>query len=304
MMELLATCGALAVPLPVMAAVVQVESGGNRYAIGVVGGELERQPNNLREAVATAGMLEKQGYNYSLGAAQINKKNFSAYGITSPEQAFDYCTSVRTGARILAECQQRAQGDWGKAFSCYYSGNFATGFKDGYVQKVAAAWQGIPLQQRTPGAEGGRQPAPLMLAQWNGARPAESPHGAPHAPTTSTTPTPMVSMTPVPPTPSGLPASASTASPRRAGLAEAGNASGTRANGAPQTWGQATGLGAGAGRVAPGHRVESPTAMGARQSVSPVTGFPSGSASPVAAGTESASSPNARAPQRDGAFVF
>lgn len=154
MIELLASCGALAVPLPVMAAVVQVESGGNRYAIGVVGGELERQPNNLREAVATAGMLEKQGYNYSLGAAQINKKNFAAYGITSPEQAFDYCTSVRTGARILAECQQRAQGDWGKAFSCYYSGNFATGFKDGYVQKVAAAWQGIPLQQRTPDAEG------------------------------------------------------------------------------------------------------------------------------------------------------
>ena len=177
MIELLAGCGALAVPQSVMAAVVQVESGGNRYAIGVVGGELERQPVNLREAVATAAMLEKQGYNYSLGAAQVNKKNFSAYGITSPEQAFDYCTSVRTGARILSECRQRAQNDWGKAFSCYYSGNFVTGFKDGYVQKVAAAWQSIPVQLRhaqdeTVATSGAAPPdslpAGMMLAQWVG----------------------------------------------------------------------------------------------------------------------------------------
>ena len=31
---------------------------------------------------------------------------------------------------------KRSGGDWGKSFSCYYSGNFETGFRHGYVQKI------------------------------------------------------------------------------------------------------------------------------------------------------------------------
>src|SRR5690606_37330316 len=44
-------------------------------------------------------------------------------------------------SRILAECYSRSRADWGKAFSCYYSGNFTTGYRHGYVQKVFASWQ-------------------------------------------------------------------------------------------------------------------------------------------------------------------
>jgi type IV secretion system protein VirB1 len=33
-----------------------------------------------------------------------------------------------------------SKNDWGKAFSCYYSGNFVTGYKHGYVQKVTQAF--------------------------------------------------------------------------------------------------------------------------------------------------------------------
>ena len=35
----------------------------------------------------------------------------------------------------MKECFDRSK-DWGKSFSCYYSGNFITGFRHGYVQKI------------------------------------------------------------------------------------------------------------------------------------------------------------------------
>lgn len=139
-MELMG-CADLAVPADVMHHVVTVESSYNPYAIGVVGGRLQRQPKTLSEALATVRMLERRGYNFSLGLAQVNRYNLDKQGLTSYERAFDRCANLQAGSRILAECQRRAN-DWGKAFSCYYSGNFTTGFKHGYVQKVYASMRG------------------------------------------------------------------------------------------------------------------------------------------------------------------
>ena len=128
----------LAVPVGIMRHVARVESGFNPYAIGVVGGRLARQPRTLGEAVSTARMLEARGINFSLGVVQVNRYNLSRYGLGSYEQAFSTCPNLHAGARILRECYDRA-GDWGKAFSCYYSGNFTTGYRHGYVQKVMAS---------------------------------------------------------------------------------------------------------------------------------------------------------------------
>ena len=139
-MELMG-CTGLAVPPTVMEHVVKVESSFNPYAIGVVGGRLARQPRSLAEALSTARMLEERGYNFSLGLAQVNRYNLARQGLDSYEKAFDICPNLRAGARILAECYGRSGGDWGKAFSCYYSGNFTTGYRHGYVQKVFASWQ-------------------------------------------------------------------------------------------------------------------------------------------------------------------
>lgn len=137
-MELMG-CQGLAVPGQVMHHVVQVESSYNPYAIGVVGGRLQRQPKSLSEAVATASMLEEKGYNFSLGLAQVNRHNLRKYGLLSYNTAFDVCRNLIAGSRILAECYQRSGDDWGKSFSCYYSGNFVTGYRHGYVQKVYAS---------------------------------------------------------------------------------------------------------------------------------------------------------------------
>ncbi|WP_407910116.1 lytic transglycosylase domain-containing protein [Lysobacter claricitrinus] len=137
-MELMG-CPDLAVPVDVMHHVVHVESSFNPYAIGVVGGRLARQPANLPEALATVRMLESRGFNFSLGLAQVNRYNLARYGLSSYEQAFQTCPNLRAGSRILAECHERSGRDWGKSFSCYYSGNFVTGFRQGYVQKIYAS---------------------------------------------------------------------------------------------------------------------------------------------------------------------
>ncbi|ARQ90423.1 lytic transglycosylase domain-containing protein [Stenotrophomonas sp. AR026] len=129
-------CPEMAVSMDVMQHVINVESSRNPYAIGVVGGALARQPKALDEALATVRMLEEKGYNFSIGLAQVNRYNLGKYGLDSYEKAFQQCPNLQAGSRILAECYKRSGGDWGKSFSCYYSGNFETGFRHGYVQKV------------------------------------------------------------------------------------------------------------------------------------------------------------------------
>ncbi|MDR1709128.1 MAG: lytic transglycosylase domain-containing protein [Candidatus Accumulibacter sp.] len=132
-----------------MAAVVRVESGYRPLAIGVVNGRLARQPASLEEAVATALALERDGWNFSLGLAQVNRHNLARHGL-SYRDAFDACANLRAGSLILADCYRRArasaaddQAALQAALSCYYSGNFKTGFrteggKPSYVQKVYA----------------------------------------------------------------------------------------------------------------------------------------------------------------------
>ena len=126
-------------------ALIQVESGGNPFAIGVVGGALVRQPTNRAQAVATVTALEAAGWNFSVGLGQINKRNFQRYGLT-PATAFEPCANLAAMQAILGECFARAkqrqppQAALRDAFSCYYSGNFVTGHQNGYVSKVLAAW--------------------------------------------------------------------------------------------------------------------------------------------------------------------
>ena len=147
-MEML-VCPNLAVAPEVMQHIVQVESGANPFAIGVVDGQLARQPRNMGEALATAQMLERKGYNFSVGIAQVNRANLGRYGLDSYRKAFNTCDNLAAGAQILASCYGNAHGDWGKAFSCYYSGNFTTGFRDGYVQKIYAS---INRESKSTGA--------------------------------------------------------------------------------------------------------------------------------------------------------
>ena len=134
-------------------ALVTIESAFNPWAIGVVGGALHRQPRHRTEAIATAEAMKAAGRNFSVGLGQINVGNFPRLGL-SLSTAFEPCTNLAAMQTVLTECFERAQrksarasGDQAAlraALSCYYSGNFSTGFRHGYVRKVVAAARNPP----------------------------------------------------------------------------------------------------------------------------------------------------------------
>lgn len=126
-------------------ALITVESGFNPHAIGVVGGALLRQPRHRAEAVATAKALQAGGWDFSVGLAQINQRNFERLGLTI-EAAFEPCSNLGAMQAVLGECFDRAvprsrfvQQALRQGLSCYYSGDFVTGFKHSYVRSVAVA---------------------------------------------------------------------------------------------------------------------------------------------------------------------
>lgn len=130
-------------------AIAYVESSFNPNAIGVVGGALHRQPRTRAEALATIEALQANGWNYSVGLGQINVGNFERLGLT-PHSALDPCTSLAAMQSVLGECYARtasnhaAQNALRFALSCYYSGNFTTGLRHGYVGKVVRASASLP----------------------------------------------------------------------------------------------------------------------------------------------------------------
>jgi len=151
-----------------MAAIVQVESSRNPYAIGIVGEALSRQPTSKAEALAVVDELERQDKNFSMGLAQINRQHLPSSGL-SYSDIFEPCSNLRMAGQILEHCYRQAlpghadaQSALRAALSCYYSGNFIRGFQPdrpgdpSYVEKViAAAGQGtlpvvVPAIQSMP----------------------------------------------------------------------------------------------------------------------------------------------------------
>ncbi len=156
--ELVLTCAPLIAPDTALA-LVRTESGGNPWAIGVVGNALTRQPRDNAEAITTADSLSAQGWDFSVGLGQINRRNFRRLGLTTAT-ALDPCTNLRAMQTLLLDCFARAgsaaQGSpdrdgadqlrLRRALSCYYSGNFRHGFvrdapgQPAYVDRVIASW--------------------------------------------------------------------------------------------------------------------------------------------------------------------
>lgn len=136
-------------------AIARTESAFNPYAIGVVNGFI-KQPTTKAEATAAAKQLAAAGKNFSLGLAQINRYNLKKYDLDY-DSVFDPCANLRVGAEILSECFSRAKGEpqekLQQALSCYYSGNFKTGFtqdfpgQPSYVERVLLAAKNNSEQQ-------------------------------------------------------------------------------------------------------------------------------------------------------------
>ena len=154
---LLATCAPGVAPSTAQA-LIATESAGNPFAIGVVGSALVHQPSSLPQALATVQALDAAGWDYSVGLAQINRRNFARMRLTRTS-AFVPCANLQAMQHILGACYSQAsraarsrggvtasdQAALRDALSCYYSGNFVTGHRHGYVGKVVAAAQRVAV---------------------------------------------------------------------------------------------------------------------------------------------------------------
>jgi type IV secretion system protein VirB1 len=123
--------------------IITVESMGDYLAINVNTQKVHfALPQSKYEAVKTASHFLKRGFNLDLGLMQINSNNLSKYNLNIRD-AFDPCKNINVGSRILKDSFSRAavkfkshgQDTLMAALSAYNSGNFRTGFSNGYVKK-------------------------------------------------------------------------------------------------------------------------------------------------------------------------
>jgi type IV secretion system protein VirB1 len=135
--------------------IVKTESALNPYAIGVddhAKARPARQPRNVLEGARLMQDLDALQVGYSAGLGQIHISHIRKNRI-SPEQIFDPCFNLNWLQRVLTDCHTRAaarvsamrppvapdqsaQTALNMSLSCYNSGNFSTGFRNGYVQNV------------------------------------------------------------------------------------------------------------------------------------------------------------------------
>jgi len=133
-----------------MMAVMQHESGGNAWAIGVNGKHRFKKADSYEAAVSEARRLIAAGASIDMGLMQINSKTMVGLGLTV-EQTFDPCTNVYAGGVVLTRNYVRASGQFSDpqsallaALSAYNTGNFRSGFKNGYVGFVLNQAQRLP----------------------------------------------------------------------------------------------------------------------------------------------------------------
>ncbi|VTU46191.1 Type IV secretion system protein virB1 (plasmid) [Variovorax sp. SRS16] len=147
---LVARCAPTVAP-STMQAILRVESGFKPHVIGYLVRSpqgkfnLSRQPRSKEEAIAWATWMHANGYRFDAGPAQVNSSNFERYGLT-PASAFEPCQNIGAGGAILTSEYLRAVRKFGPgqyalraAISSYNSGNYVTGFSNGYVRHVSNA---------------------------------------------------------------------------------------------------------------------------------------------------------------------
>lgn len=145
-LALLASTCAPDVHLNTLRAVIKHESGFNQYAIGINKGErLKNQPKSLDDAIRTVEDLIERKVDFDAGLGQINVRNWAWLGLT-PRTVFDPCMNLKASQAVLKDCYVRATKQFQEgqpalmaAFSCYNTGNFERGFRNGYVEKVLSA---------------------------------------------------------------------------------------------------------------------------------------------------------------------
>lgn len=126
-----------------MMALVGAESSYNELAIhDNTPGAGEIHAATMAEAVSIARGLLLAGRSVDLGLGQINSANLGRLGLTA-ETAFEPCNNLAAAASVLTSAYTDAAETMGEgrtalrvAFSAYNTGNWGSGFRNGYVARV------------------------------------------------------------------------------------------------------------------------------------------------------------------------
>jgi type IV secretion system protein VirB1 len=133
-----------------MMAIISHESGGNPWALGVNGVHRFQKPVDYPSAVAEAKRLIAKGASIDMGLMQINSRTMGNLGLTV-EQVYDPCSNIYAGGVVLTRNYVKATQQFSDsqsallaALSAYNTGNFRSGFKNGYVRLVLNQAQRSP----------------------------------------------------------------------------------------------------------------------------------------------------------------
>ncbi|MGE0047570.1 MAG: lytic transglycosylase domain-containing protein [Acidithiobacillus sp.] len=144
-----------------MAAIVQVESGGNPLAMWnnstrsmVIPGSRNQAIQYLRKAMAA-------GQRVDVGLAQVDTGNFAAFGLT-PRTAFNACANLRAGSEIL-------HMDWQQALASGYRGQQAL-YHAFEAYNSGRLWGDAQYANRILGAAGAFASAGCKPADYGGLR--------------------------------------------------------------------------------------------------------------------------------------
>jgi len=132
-----------AVASSTMAAIVEVESGGDPFAIGDNTTRRSYYPRDRATAELLARRLLDAGHLLDVGIAQIDSMNFAGFGVTV-DSIFDPCINLSIGAKILsgdyafaARRYRDAQVALRHAIGMYNTGRLNGGAR--YIARVVAA---------------------------------------------------------------------------------------------------------------------------------------------------------------------
>ena len=124
-----------------VAALVQTESHGNPFALGVNGPQQASPQINAANAAATARRYIASGFSVDLGLGQINSRNMRRLGLTWAT-VFDPCTNIAALGQVLSQNYvavadgREPQDALRIAISLYNTGSTSRGFRNGYVARV------------------------------------------------------------------------------------------------------------------------------------------------------------------------
>jgi type IV secretion system protein VirB1 len=157
---LILACAAQVAPGTIQA-IARVESGGDPYVLNIVGvGAIHA--HNASEAIARTQRAVAQGHNVAMGLMQVTTHTAIRLGYTIP-QLFEPCTNLHAGAQVLTENYRAASRSRGEgqtalqaALSAYNTGNFQSGFSNGYVALYYSGKAGKPFYM-------GRNPAEMPI---------------------------------------------------------------------------------------------------------------------------------------------